>query len=862
MRKYLLSLFISIFTVCLAFAQVASAQTKITGKISDANTKETLIGATVTVKGTSTVTTSSLDGSFKLTVPTGSQVLVISYIGYVSQEVSVDPAKTSIGTIELQPSSSSVNEVTITGDVAIDRKTPVAVSTISQQFIEEKLGNQDIPQLLSVTPGVMATAQGGGYGDSRISVRGFSSASGQGNVALTINGIPVNDMESGAIFWSDFSGLSDVMTSLQIQRGLGASKIIVPSFGATINIQTRNTDAVQGGYISQTIGSDGYEKTAALISTGLDKNGWAVTVLGSRTRGAFPFDGSNFLGYNYFFNLSKVISPRQRISFTVMGSSQTHGQRPSEPIASYQSAPQGLQWNFQNSVKDGSPITPYNNFFSKPVMMINHDWSINDKSSLSTVLYGTYGSGGAGAIGGAAAPRVGGTNIYTPFDYTAVEKTNAVSPDGSAGTYLYASHNDHIEYGVRSTYKTLLGKYIDLSAGIDARYYTGNHYKVVTDLLGADYVTDNYNGGTAAFGSRSGDINNPVKRALVGDKIGYHNKDDVELASAFAQAEYSKDNFSAFITASGSESADRRTDYYNYLNSDPNQSSRWVNFFTYQAKGGANYNINDQMNVFANIGMITKPPFFDKGVFQNFTNIVNPNPVVEKLFSYELGYGYKISDFSAKVNLYRSMYMNQTLTANFTDANGNIFTGNVAGTNSLYQGGELELKAKPVRFITLTGMLSVADWHYTNNPGPATLFDNNQVAVKTIPQALLKGMKIGDAAQTTAHLGLDLDLTSQIRIGGDYFYYTNYYSRFNFANITTAGLQGYKLPDYSNVNLNASFKFKMAGLDASLNANVMNLLNSKYITDAFDASASGLAQNVSVYYGLLRTFTTGIKVKF
>src|SRR5665213_1903611 len=116
----------------------------------------------------------------------------------------------------------------------------------------------------------MATAQGGGYGDSRISIRGFSSASGQGNVALTINGIPVNDMETGSIFWSDFSGLVDVTTSTQVQRGLGASKIIVPSFGGTINITTRSTDAVQGGYISQTIGSDGYEKTAVLISTGLD----------------------------------------------------------------------------------------------------------------------------------------------------------------------------------------------------------------------------------------------------------------------------------------------------------------------------------------------------------------------------------------------------------------------------------------------------------------------------------------------------------------------------------------------------------------------------------------------------------------
>jgi iron complex outermembrane receptor protein len=860
MRKSLLSSLFTFFIIFLALVQVARAQTRVTGKITDANTREPLTGSTITIKGTTIATVASLDGSFKITVPAGGQVLVISYIGYVPKEIAIGDGKHDLGNITLQPASSSMREVTINGDVAIDRKTPIAVSTLNPQFIEEKLGNQDIPQLLLITPGVTATVQGGGYGDSRVSIRGFSSAAGQGNVALTVNGIPVNDMENGAIFWSDFSGLTDVITSLQIQRGLGASKIIVPSFGGTINITTRNTDAVKGGYISQVIGSDNYSKTSVLISTGLDKNGWAATFQGARVMGNGNADGLSFLGYNYFFNVSKVLSPNQTLSFSIMGANQTHGQRPSQLIANYQNAPQGIRWNYQNSVKDGQPFTPYNNFFSKPVFFLNHDWKISDQSSLSTVLYGTYGTGGGGAIGGTAAPRVAGTNIYTPFDYTAVEKTNAASADGSAGTYLNAAHNDHVEYGVRSTFKTLLGKYIDLSTGVDARYYTGTHYKVVTDLLAADYVLDDYTG-SAKFGSRSGDINNPIKRAVVGDKFSYYNKDDVEMAGAFAQAEYSKNDFTAFVTLSGSTSADRRTDYYNYLNSDPNQTTPWVKFFTYQVKGGANYNISEHMNVFANIGMITKPPFFDKGVFENFTNVINPHPVDEKLFSYELGYGYKISGFSAKLNLYRSMYKDQTLTSSFTDNSGNIFTGNVSGANSLYQGAELELKARPVKFITLTGMVSIQDNHYTNNPGPATVYDNSNAVVGTISKAYLQNIKIGDAAQTTAALGVDIDFSPQLRFGADY-YTGNYYSRFSFANITTPGLTPYKIPDFSVVNLNGSFKFKLAGLDAALIANVMNLMNTKYIADSFDAAASGDPSKVSVYYGLGRTFTTGLKIKF
>jgi len=837
----------------------------ITGKVVDADTKEPLTGATITVKGGAKNTIAGLDGTFKIDASNG-DVLVISYIGYISKEITVTGS--ALGEIGLKSNSNTMKEVVITGDIAIDRKTPVAVSSINAQFIEEHLGTQDIPELLNGIPGVYATNQGGGFGDSRISIRGFSSAGGKGNVAQTINGIPVNDPETGAIFWSDYSNLTDVATSIQVQRGLGANKIIVPSFGGTVNITTRSTDAEKGGYIAETIGSDGYNKTSVLISTGLNKNGWAATFQGGRTMGNGFADGLSFLGYNYFFNLSKVISPRQTISFTLMGATQTHGQRPQESILSYQNAPQGINWNYELGVKDGQQVNPYNNFFSKPLAMINHSWTIDDKSSLSTVLYGTYGTGGGGSIGGTAPPRI--SNLYSPFDYTAVEKTNALSPDGSAGTYLYASHNDHEWFGLRSTYYRNLAKYIDLSAGIDLRSYEGSHYEQVTDLLGADYVLNKYTANPAA-GTGGGDINNPVHRAVVGDKIAYYNKDYVNTEAAFVQAEYSKNSkFSAFITLSGSGNNDKRKDYFNYLNSDPNQTSRWVSFFTYQAKGGANYNINSEMNVFANVGFITKPPFFGT-VYQNFTNQINTGAVSEKLLSYELGYGYKISTFSAKLNVYRTNYKDETLTSNYFDNTTNqIYTVNVTGVAEIHQGVELELKYRPIKEISLQGMVSVGDYYYSQNAGPASVYNSSQTLIGTVNQVLLKNQKVGDAPQTTAGFNLEVSVLPQLKLGATYNYFANYTSNFTFSNLTQANLtkygltsfHPYALPDYSLLSLNAVLKFKIAGLDGSFIGTVNNVANTKYISDALDANALGQASGLSVYYGLGRTFTTGVKIKF
>lgn len=830
----------------------------ITGTIVDADTKEPLVGASVKIKGTSTAVSTSLNGTFKLSAANADgEVLVISYIGYVTKEIPLS-ATSALGEIPLKASANGMSEVVINGDVAIDRKTPVAVSTISAQYIEEKLGNMDIPQLLSSTPGVMATQGDGGYGDSRISIRGFNSGSKKGNVALTINGIPVNDMENGSIFWSNFSGLTDVTTSLQIQRGLGASKIIIPSFGGTVNITTRSTDTQKGGYISETLGSDGYTKTSVLVSTGLDEKGWAATFQGSRTKGDGNADGLSFLGYNYFFNLSKVLTRNQTLSFSVMGASQTHGQRPDELISDWQGAPRGIRWNSELGVKDGKQINPYSNTFSKPVFSLNHDWSISDKSSLSTVLYATYGTGGGGGISGTA-PRV--SDKYSLFDYTAAEKTNATNPDGSASTYFYSSHNDHTWYGLRSTYKTELAKYVTLSAGADLRYYQGTHYQEVTDLLGADYVYNPYTA-TAAVGSKAGDINNPYRRAEVGDKIGYYNKDDVESAGAFAQAEYAKDKFSAFATINGSGTGDKRTDFFNYLNTDPAQTSKYVYFLNYQAKGGANYNINSEMNVFANVGYITKPPYFDN-VFQKFTNNINHSTVSEKLLSYELGYGFKVKDFSAKLNVYRSSYMDESFAVNYLDKPTNeLYTVNVSGVNEIHQGAELELVYKPIREITIRGMLSYGDWFYSKDAGPASVYDAQQRLITTVNKVYLKDVKVGDAAQTTASLSMDVQVLPQLKLGADYFYYGNYYSDFNFANATTAGLSPYKLPVYSLWNLNAALRFKIGGLDASLIGTVNNLLDTKFIADSYDAALTGNPASALVYFGLGRTFTTSLKIKF
>ena len=104
-------------------------------------------------------------------------------------------------------------------------------------------------------------------------------------------------MENGRVFWSNWAGLSDVTTAMQVQRGLGSSKLAISSVGGTINIITKTTDKKKGGSILSSVGNDGHFKNLASYSTGKNENGFAASFLLSRTAGEGYVAGTEFEGY-------------------------------------------------------------------------------------------------------------------------------------------------------------------------------------------------------------------------------------------------------------------------------------------------------------------------------------------------------------------------------------------------------------------------------------------------------------------------------------------------------------------------------------------------------------------------------------
>ena len=863
-------------------ANLAAVQDNIIrGRLLDAQSKDPLIGATVVVKGTAKSTSTALDGSFKIAVDgTDNITLVFSYIGYITKEIAVTDL--NVGTITLDPTSASVKEVVVTANpsLKINRQTPVAASSVNQVYIEEKGAGAEFPELMKMTPGVTVSRGGGGYGDSRINIRGFSS----NNVALLINGIPVNDVEAGKIYWNDWAGLEDVTTSMQVQRGMGASTIAVPSLGGTIDITTRSTDKEAGGTIAQSIGSYGELKTLISYSTGLSDKGWASSFLLSKATGNSPgAEGLSYTGYNYFANVSKLIGTNQTLSFNFMGASQTHGQRYTyNSINTFRNAPQGKRYNSDWGYLNGQEFSAEQNFYNKPLASINYNWKINKTTSWSTVLYATYGTGAAnyltsnksgqsviltpGSVG--EVPRTAG--LYSQIDFNAIIKDNQSVTDGSANRYMQDVENDHKQYGAISTIKKKVGD-ITYLAGFDLRYYTGEHFDKVSNLLGATYVQDTWNNSVT---SPQGNINNPNAHATVGQKFNNDYTYDIASEGVYAQAEYVKDKLTAVVTLSGSNTSNRRIDYFNYLTTDPNRESKWINFLGYQAKGGANYNIDNQNNIYANIGYIQRAPLV-ASLFLNKNNTINPNALPEKLFDTELGYGFTSAQFTADVNLYRSLYMDRSkvYVSGTANQDGTFNTVNLNGLNEVHQGVEVSAKYRPIQGVVLGGMLSVGDYHYMSNPKSGQITSDNGPS-STVGNLNVKGLKVGElgtsatSAQTTAGASLDIKVMPKVTIGGDYLFYGKYYASYDPTKITFTGYQPYAIPNFSTLDLNVVFRFKMAGFDASFIGNVYNVLNTSYIGDAYDSTPVQNASYISrtsalgVDYGTGRFYMTTLKIKF
>jgi len=796
-------------------------------------------------------------------------------------------------------------------DIAKERETPIAVSTISAREVQLKVGNMEFPEIMNKTPGVYATKQGGGYGDSRISLRGFD----QRNTSFLINGQPVNDMENGWVYWSNWAGLTEVASGIQIQRGLGASKLAVPSVGGTVSIYTKSAERAKGGSFSQLFGNDGYSKSTIAYNTGLNENGWSTSLLLSKWSGNGYIYNTMGAGTTYFAAVGYApTGSDHKMNLSVLGAGQWHHQRDVwVSIRDYQNfGDKGIdqRWNSNGGTLNGKEYSMRRNFYNKPLATFNWDWVVNDQIEVNTSLYASAGRGGGTGPRGrnyynAATDilpyRKDLTTHYTEngrgsrdsdgfINYAAIINHNVVNTSGYTGdigggnyagkkigsnSYKYdgvnravlirrASMNSHDWVGAISNFNYRTGK-MRYSFGIDLRDYTGYHYRVLNDLMGLDGYHSSGNRNTGGQIIETLVEANPFKNTgIKGPKMAYYNIGNVGWRGLNALAEYSGDGLTAVIQAGTSAQTYGRVDYFAQVG-NPESKEKTVNGG--YIKGGANYNFNERSNAFFNIGRIARQPNFD-AIFPNFANNINPDIQNEEISSIEIGYGYIGESLKVNINAYSTNWGNRFISRGFSNAQGEDGTAQFKDVDVSHKGVEVEADWRPNNISRVRGMLSIGDWRYTKD-FDAELFDDQQRSIGTAT-LYTKDAKVGDAAQFVAYLGYERRIGSNLNIDIDYRFVDGLYADYSItdSDFTQATNKGaLKLPSYGLVDLGATYY--MRG-NLSMRLNINNLFNTVYIAESnsnihasFDSQKwNGIDTRNYVWFGFGTTWNMSLRYRF
>jgi hypothetical protein len=909
-----------IFLVTLTVAYNIHAQNSfIKGTVKDATTGESLIGANIVyVEGKGMVT--DIDGNFSFELPNGEYTITVSYVGYQTDAKKIKVQGKNIQmTFELK--TLTLSEVQVVGNVAKTRETPVAFTSVTPAKLDEKLAARDIPMILNSTPGVYATQQGGGDGDSRINIRGFS----QTNVAVMIDGIPVNDMENGWVYWSNWFGLDAVTRSIQVQRGLGASKLAIPSVGGTMNIVTKGIESKKEILVKEEVTSSGLFRTSLGYNSGKLKHDWAVSLAGSYKQGNGWVDETYSKGYFYYMKVDKKIG-KHILSISAMGAPQQHSQRKyTLPIATYDKAyaaklgvdtsktnyylassidtvhqvNKGLTYNqhwgylekytLENGDTvhaDKKKVDEAVNYYHKPEFSIRDFWRVNDKLYISNIAYLSIGTGGGTSLKKSVAvnyanPKNSDIDADGQINFQKFYNTNAYGTYSIDNAYSATEHksynfirsavNDHFWYGLLSTFNYTLSKQFTLSGGLDLRSYKGEHYEQVYDLLGGDYMIDNY------------DSTQTSKVKRVGDKIYYHDAGFVKWGGIFAQGEYKTGNISTFLNLSCAYSGYKKIDYFKIVM----RESDWKWIPGYTVKGGINYNLNEHMNVYTNLGYLSKAPVFD-GVYEKSTIKLLRDIRNELIKAFELGYNYNYSKFNCNINGYLTQWKNKpgkTFNVKLSDEESG--TANIQGMDAFHKGVELDFSYKITKKLEWEGLVSIGDWRWTSADTVKIYKDNGEQAQMTNPTTGLlepaqfyfnaKNVHVGDAAQTQLGATLRYEPIKNLYFGGSITFFDRYYAQFDpfsltgdAASLDAKGnpIDSWEAPSYYLVDFNTGYKFKIKKFGFNIRFNLLNAFNKEYISDALDDDSYATntrghdAKSASVFFGMGRTFTTSLQISF
>jgi hypothetical protein len=521
------------------------------------------------------------------------------------------------------------------------------------------------------------------------------------------------------------------------------------------------------------------------------------------------------------------------------------------------------------------------NYFHKPLVNLNHFLTLNDKARLSSVFYWSGGSGGGTGTYGSSfrKPAVEGERWYASspwtWDWNAAIATNSNNIDTNFSTtenrskgILRNSINRQNTYGLISKLNYVVNENLELQTGIDWRTARIEHAREVRDLLGGDYYVD------------YADKNAPEGKVVrLGDEIAYFNETTVDWIGGFVQGNYTTEKLNLYgmggISSIEYSYQDHFTVEDEVITADP--------ITTYQVKGGALFNVSDNLGLFVNSGLVEKAPILDNVIY--FDGTVASDPANEKFLHNEIGANFGTQKLGVRVSAYDTDWQDRNLTKSVTTGQGSSGDTDIIflrGVNQRHQGLEVETKVKPNDMVELDFIASFGNWKFDGD-AEGTYQENEynsegQVIGLTTTeyQYALDGLYVGDMPQTSYILGVTLKPLKGLRLQALYKTYDKNYSDWSPSAREYDGTgddadraQVWEAPGYSKLDLHASYKLPIKDYDISLTGHIFNALDEVFVQDAVDnsqyngyGSKQHLPHNAEVFLGTPRYANIGVSINF
>lgn len=907
MRRFLLTL---LATLILSAAGIY-AQTTPKGVVKDSDTGNPLPGVTIQVVGSNIAVTTNSNGEYVLEgVPAGKYLIDYILAGYQTYEVEVEISEGMV-----------FPEVAMKRSQAEDgQNMTFAEITISSDDLENEGGDQAISGLLQSSQDVFNAAVSYTFSPARFQVRGYDSDYS----LLYMNGVPVNDPESGFAAWSSWGGLNDVTRNRESKNGLAPAEFSFGGLGGASYINTRASQQRKGTRLSYASTNRTYTNRLMFThSTGLMENGTAFTISGSRRWAEEGYvEGTNYDGWAYFIGIEKKFNSNHSVALTTFNAPTKRGlqglstEEARELSGSNYYNP---NWGYQNGEVRNARVR----FQQEPTFILNHYWNVNPDLKITNTLgysFGTYQTTSLNWYD-AQDPRPDYyrklPNYWVDSDPSVMEAlADAFKNDPSVSQinwdYLYQTNYNSYDTAAQA----LRSKYIvenritdsrqftfssvvawnpmeamKINGGIDMSIYKGRNYKVMDDLLGGDFWLD-----IDQFIERDffdnpdlsqNDLDNPNRMIKEGDKFGYDYTANVNSGNLWAVANYIQNRFDYYFGVNASYTEFWRTgDMRNgRFPDDSKGNSKKQQFDNYGVKGGTTWKITGRHYLDGNVAFMTRAPFFRNSYISPRTsNFVIPGLGSEKILSGDINYNLRTPYIKARLTAYYTKFMDQTELKSFYDDTYRTFVNyTMKNIDKVHKGFEFGAEIKVSPSITINTAAAIGSYQFKSRP-LATVTQDNLGSVLAADQVVyIENFYIPNTPQTAATLGIRYAAPRYWFFGATFSYFSDSYIDFAPGKRTSEALVGLDETDPRREEITRQLKVESAYLlDANigkswriknyyinLNFQVANLLDkTDFKTGGFEQSRYSISEQTSnnfppkYFYAFGRTYYLILGLRF